>query len=278
MVKKWVKRSEFARLAGTSAANVTKLCATQLKRAVEGKRIDANHPDAVAYLAKRAEPATPEPASGVDPRYEEAVEWSRENSRYSIIGLQRALRVGYNRAARLVAMMKAAEILVEDKPAAQKPKSAHVRGHAAAREKKKLEAPPPAESDDGLLYQIPADIQSFSDMSLRELINRFGTDTRFCDWLKATKDIEDINAKRLKNAATEGTLVSRELVRTGVIDPFNAALLRIMTDGAKTIASGVIAKHASGSTTAEVEAYVSEILGSFIRPVKNKVQRTLRDA
>ena len=96
--------------------------------------------------------------------------------------------------------------------------------------------------------------------------------------LRSLKSIEDIHEKRLKNAQTNGTLVARRMVEVGIIDVFNSAHLRIMADGAKTIAAGVVSKHAAGAADAEIENYVSDILGSFFKPVKGKVARTLKNA
>ncbi len=111
-----------------------------------------------------------------------------------------------------------------------------------------------------------------------ELIEQFGTDTRFIDWLNATQKIEGINEKRLKNAATEGKLIARELVENGVINIFNSAHLRLLKDGAKSITAGVLSKHGGGAELAEIELFVTDILGSFIKPVKSKIVRILKDA
>ncbi len=161
-----------------------------------------------------------------------------------------------------------------DPPQAKKP---HVRGTAAAREKKKRSGAPAANPDDAVI-EVPEDIQAFLDFTLQDLIDKFGTDLRFVDYLNATQKIEAINEKRLKNAATKGKLISRELVQAGVIDVFNSAHLRLLKDGAKSIAAGAVSKHAAGAELSEIEAYVSDILGSFIKPVKTKIARTLIDA
>ncbi len=125
---------------------------------------------------------------------------------------------------------------------------------------------------------IPDDIREFAEFTLREVIDKFGTDVRFVDFLNAVQKIEAINEKRLKNAQTKGELISRVLVQNGVIDVFNSAHLRLLKDGAKSIAAGATSKYASGANLAEVEAFVSDILGSFIRPVKNKISRALKNA
>lgn len=131
-------------------------------------------------------------------------------------------------------------------------------------------------SDSGSLLEIPNDIEELADLTLRQLIDKFGTDVRFHDWLKAIKEIEMVNEKRIKNAQNQGRLVSRQLVETGVIDVINAAHLRLMVDGAKTITAAVLSKHQAGISEQDIEAYVSDTVGSFIRPIKAKVQRNLK--
>jgi len=129
-----------------------------------------------------------------------------------------------------------------------------------------------------VIHDIPEDIRDFADMTLRELIQRFGTDVAFLDWLNATKRIEDINEKRLKNAATQGELVSRTLVKTGIIDPIEGAHLKLLTDGAKTIALRVTAMHSAGLQLPDIENFVSDQISSFIRPMKAKIKRSLKNA
>lgn len=267
-------------MAGVNPSTVTRLCDTILKAAVVGKQIDAAHPDAVKYLEDRERDQTPAAATGLDPLYEEAVASCNEAGRYSISFVQRKLRIGYNRASKIIEVMRVNGLIPEKGASPQPPAQAEPvvikpRGQAAVKEAKKR-LPPPEEREGTI--DIPEDIQAFADFTLRELIEKFGTDTRFVDWLSATQKIEAINEKRLKNAQTKGELISRELVKNGVIDTFNAAHLRLLKDGAKSIAAGVISKHAGGAELSEVEAYVSDILGSFIKPVKGKISRVLKNA
>ncbi|MFK5915346.1 MAG: hypothetical protein QM484_13325 [Woeseiaceae bacterium] len=52
-MRKLVSRSEFARMAGITPGGVTKACKKILAPATVGKRIDANHPAAIAYIKNR---------------------------------------------------------------------------------------------------------------------------------------------------------------------------------------------------------------------------------
>ena len=291
MSKNLLTKSEFARLAGVNPSTTTRLCKTVLAAAWDGKRIDAAHPDAVTYLEDKRLKQTAPAATGLDPLYQDAINFCEESRRYSISSLQRKFRIGYDRAKVMITTMRAAGLIPENyDPHTLLPDQAaeqaapKLRGNAAANQTKKTlalaeaNARQEADINAGMLHEVPEDIQAFADMTLRELIERFGTDTAFIDWLKATKSIEDINEKRLKNAQTKGELISRTLVKNHVIDTFNSAHLRLMKDGSKSIAAGVVSKSKGGATLPEIEAFVSDVVGSFIKPIKNKITRVLKNA
>lgn len=279
-VKQLESRAKFARRAGVSAAAVTKACNSILKPAIDGKYIDAAHPVAVAYLKRDTDVTTKMSATGIDQLYDEAVAHCRKIGRFSISAIQREFKVGYQRAKRMVDMMDVAGLKIEaptpakvkTAPPPPPPKKKKPHGGSVAKEAKKNADP------ETMIFQVPEDIQVYADMTLRELVRQFGTDTRFVDWLRAVKSIEDINAKRITNAEKQGELISRKLVQVGVIDVFNAAHLKLLKDGAKSITAGVISKHLSGGGTADIEHYVSDVLGSFIKPIKDKIKRSLKNA
>lgn len=280
MQKRLVTKSRFAKMAGVNPSTVTRISKTILKEAAEGKYIDAAHPIAIKYLEDREYAQTNSTDDGVDPLYEKAIAICNEKGRYDKAFIQRNLHIGYNRASEIFNMMddnglvsQSKEPLKKSKPA--KPSVEKPRGQAAVKEAKKQK--PPLEKIEGSV-DIPKDIQEFADFTLRELIDKFGTDSRFIDWLNALQKIEAINEKRLKNAQTEGKLISRRLVKIGIIDPINGAHLKMLKDGSKSIAAGVISKHEAGSELSEVEAYVSDIMRSLIKPVKNKITRALKNA
>ena len=285
-VKQLESRAKFARRAGVSAAAVTKACSTILKPAVDGKYIDVGHPVAIAYLKRDVGVMTKMSATGIDQYYDEAVAYCHEIKRISISAIQRKFKIGYNRAKTIVDMMHVAGVVIDmSKPAPAPPppkkktvkKKAH-GGSVAKEAKKSADATTPTTTTDNTIFQVPDDIQVFADMTIREAVRQFGTDTRMVDWLRAVKSIEDINAKRIMNAEKQGELVSKKLVLVGVFDVFNAAHMKLMKDGAKSIGAGVISKHLSGASSADIEHYISDILGSFIKPVKDKIIRSLKNA
>lgn len=290
MVKKLVSRSEFARMAGVSAAAVTKALRGPLRDVADGKRIDAGHPLAVKYIEEKAGAMTPEPASGIDPLYEYAVAHCQSNGRYTASNIQRGCRVGYNRACKILSMIEAANLHKaappppgkRPEPLAPPPKPANVvKGHTAAKNQREAESIAQIREEienGGMIHEIPDDLDDFLDMTLRVIVTRYGTKTAFLDWLKATKSIEDINEKRLKNAQTRGELVNRSLVKLGVIEPFDTAFNKLLTDGAKTIARRVTAMSGAGRSVEDCEAFVADQISSFIKPAKAKIARALKNA
>ena len=131
--------------------------------------------------------------------------------------------------------------------------------------------------NEGSGVPIPEDIQSVADLTLRELIHRYGNKVQFFAYLKGMKTIEDISKTRINNAKAEGLLVSRDLVKKGVLDPINAAHIKMMTDGAKTITRRATAMHDGGSSLEDIELFVRDQIASFIKPVKAKVRRALKN-
>lgn len=297
--KKLVRRSHFAQSKGVAAGSITKACRPggQLRPACVGKLIDAAHPAAVAYT-----PTAPLAGHGADdPLYNDAIAACFESGRWSRLYVCGRFAIGQPRAEKMLNAMRAAGIIPGEvtpppapmpvtPPAAPVPTPLeidrrpvpHVRGHRAANRKAApFHTPPAPDAESGIAdafdADIPDDLRVFLKWTLGDLIEKFGTDVRFGDWLKATKDIEDINAKRLKNAETRGELVARQLVKVGVIDQINGAHTKLLTDGAKTITRRAVAMAGADRSLEEIEAFVIDQLSSFIRPMKAKISRALRD-
>lgn len=278
MGKDLVTKTRFAALCGVSAAAVTKFTKGPGKASVVGSRIDLEHPAARKYLENKTAPRPAEPAPGVDPLFETALEGCRAEGRFTASAVRRVCAVGYVRSCRIFDQLQAAGHVPEaEKREAPAPPSGQSKAPPAPTPPRKHgKGKKTAWEDEAQIVEVPEDIGDLADLTLRELVRKFGTEYRFLDWLKSLKEIESVNEKRIKNAQSTGRLVSRKLVETGVIDVFNSAHLRIMTDGAKAVSAAVIAKHAAGVPDAEIEAHVVDVLGAFIRPVKAKIERNLR--
>ena len=264
---KIVSRSEFARTCGVSAAAVTKACNGALKNAVHGRRIDAEHESALAYREHKLREQQGPAATGFDNLYEQAIDVCEEMERYSINVIQKKLKIGNARAKKIFTTMQAAGVVPEK--GQESKKVARASGHTARNEDKKNSKP--------ITEIVPENMQEFADMSLRELITKFGTDLRFVDWLKSIKLIEDIEEKRIKNAASSGELVNRKLIRVGILDPVESTHRKLLTDGSKRMSVRVRALGDAGHGTADIEKFISKQITSFIKPMKAKVSKALQN-
>ena len=119
--------------------------------------------------------------------------------------------------------------------------------------------------------------ESFADMTLKQVVKKYGTEAAFSDWLKAIKLIEDIKEKRLKNAETTNELVNRDLVVVGIVEPFEAVNKKLLSDGAKTIASRVTTMTSDGHTLEECERFVSDQISSYIIMMKSESLKRLQN-
>ena len=80
----------------------------------------------------------------------------------------------------------------------------------------------------------------------------------------------------LKNAQIEGRLVAREVMIRGVWNPLETFLVRILSDGAKTMAASIHPLVKSGGTREEVEVAIRSELTSFIVPLKESIKKALK--
>jgi len=282
MTKKLITRSHFAKLCGVTPSSVTQVADTLLKAAKIGKHIDLNHPAAREYLERQTRESPDALGPAIDPYYTDAVEFCQKTGRYSISAIQREFRIGYNRARAIMDIMTVADLVPA--PGEPPPKIApYAKPKPPPQPKKPPRAtdPPPesaaADEKDEEIFEIPADLAKFADHTIREILERFGTEDRFNSFLSAVQKIEGINEKRLKNAEKEGKLVNREMVKTAVIDRIDAVFVRMLTDGAKTIAARAHSITQAGEDVNAVRLMVEDQLGSFIRPAKTKMHKALKN-
>lgn len=247
-------RVQFAELAGVTPAAMTKACAPgkALAPACNGKRIDISHPAAIAYLA--ADRGKPIPTAKPTPVTEPAK-----------IKQPEPTPVRPAPTVKRGPKTKVAKATPPPAPAAA----------PAATAPATTAAPTGFFEQDGQLY--PENIREFLDWTLAQLVRKFGTETAFLDWLKATKLIEEIQAKQLDNAAAKGLLVDRHLVKTAIIDPIDETHRRLLADGSKTIGQRVATMAKAGRTDEEIEKDVADTVSSFLRPMKDRVARALRN-
>lgn len=115
------------------------------------------------------------------------------------------------------------------------------------------------EDDDGIQDGLPgagaspsfADAELIQHLTVGEVATRFGGLPMFTEYVKTYNVLQDARKKELANLKTEGTLVSRELVRAAVLTHVDRLHRRLLTDFAESI-TRLIYGHCNAGDALEV--------------------------
>lgn len=124
---------------------------------------------------------------------------------------------------------------------------------------------------------LTEDVRRLESMPFIDVIRTFGTEKNLIEFLKAINLIERISEQRVKNAESEGLLVSRELVQRGIIDRVNTAHTRLLTDGAKSISREIFTMVKAGKTEEDCEVFTRQQMTRFLKPMKDTVDRVIEN-
>jgi len=119
------------------------------------------------------------------------------------------------------------------------------------------------------------DLEELADL-IRPLLERFGTEQRFKDFLASLKTIEEIRGKRLDNEENEGRLIERELVSKHIFSALESLHKRLLTDLVSTITQRLYGAVKSGMPLEEAKNMVRDIISAQLKPVKATAARVLR--
>lgn len=136
---------------------------------------------------------------------------------------------------------------------------------------------PPEEMDPDPATTEVRDIGQYMHLTLSELIERFGTERSFRDWLEALNKLESLREKRLNIEERQRTLISRELVRSHVFGAIDAGFRRLLTDTPRTIVAMIYAKAKADVPLEEAERTVREVMQKQLSPIKSTAARVLRN-
>ena len=235
-------------MCGVTPLTVRRHTVKGLKDAMVADKIDLDHPNTQQFIENMRAMKT------LDKR---VLQFCAETPNWTIETLRREFDIGQKTAKRLAEQ-------------ADQTNRVKVEGARIKTERKKSEEEPTK-------HEVPEDLREYAHLTLTELIQEFGTDYQFTDWLKALKAIEDITTAKLKNAATKRELVSFNLIKLGVLEPIELAHIQLMTDGAKTIARRVCSMYESGRRVEECEKFVSDQISSFIKPMKARILKAIKN-
>lgn len=121
------------------------------------------------------------------------------------------------------------------------------------------------------------DLAKYADMTLRQLVQQFGTDRAFKDWLDARIKIETAREKRLANDEADGRLISKDGVRAHVFAVIDACFRRLLQDAPRTLAAKLLSRAKANGTLEELEQAIRSEISSQLNAMKESVVRSLRD-
>ena len=250
--KRILSRAEFARAAGVSRAAVTKwlsgpgAAAAHSDGALEGVDLDA--PAAAAFLAKHK-------ARGARRKGEARSDGAAPSTTVSL-QLAAAAPPASPKPGRRSASAPTTPAPAEPGPVKPSPK----RGALA-----------PALDEAGYSDEL-------GELTLREIVSRFGTVPQYETLLGAYAKKEQARKTRLDNEKTEGSLISRELVKAHVFGAIDGAFKRLLGDTAKTIALRLGPHIKAGGNTEDAEKIARELIASQLKPLKKTAVRVLQNA
>ena len=267
-------------MCGVSPAAITKaIKQTSLGSTVVGRMIDANHPIAVEYRenARGIRKPTNSPIKrGYETQERQERKKSPRKSKKPTIKAKPKPKIPEKPIKKPIEKPKIEPKEVEKKapkarkepakPAKQQPKPEP--------EATKKEIPKQTKPEQ---LQIPDNILEYQDLSLRQVLEKFGTATRFTQYLDSVAKIEVIHEKRVKHAAQTGELISRDLVKIGIIEPLNTAHRRLLTDAASTIASEVFEMARAEFSVEQCEIFVKDQTSSILEPMKDAMRKAIED-
>jgi len=120
-------------------------------------------------------------------------------------------------------------------------------------------------------------VEKYLELTLREILEAFGTDVEFLDWLKSVKQLEEIREKRIKNEVTLGNLISRDYVRTHVFSLIETANVRLLNDSPRTITARILEAKESGESREKIEKLVCDLISVQLKGIKLRARRALQE-
>ena len=242
---KLIGKAEFADWIGIKKPSVARLVSTgSLKNACVGKRIDLFHPDCISYIEKNKDKKNIQTEKYFS-------EWppllNNEND-------------NLNDRPKIQVQNNHENYTIEEKPY-------------------NFQSPVP---DDIILSKVKTNLGDVEknvthllSWSLSQILDTFGTETAFNDYLKARKTMADIAEKELKILQTKGELVSVSMFQHCVIDPIDTLCIKLLTDYCKTLSKKAKNMALSGMSDLEIEQQMSKSLTTYIDQMKKKMRDRL---
>jgi len=150
------------------------------------------------------------------------------------------------------------------------------RGRKKEGTSKDPKPPPPEPQEKGGAASTvdPTGVKSISQMTMAAVIEKYGTASRLKEYVAASRIIEQTRKLQIEIAEKENRLVDRAIVE-GMIGALDGSHIKLLTDGAKTISRRASQKVLAGETPEQIEVFVRETLGKYLRVALVRIVETL---
>ena len=123
--------------------------------------------------------------------------------------------------------------------------------------------------------EMDENINSYLDMTLREITERFGTDIQFKNLLDARHRIEDIKTKEFKNKIQAGEYIPRDMVERYVFPFIDNAFRRLVEDLPGTLTRQVKAKVLAETEDEDVTDFIRDSISKTLKGLKDNAIRVI---
>ncbi len=118
-----------------------------------------------------------------------------------------------------------------------------------------------------------SNFEHVKNMTVGEVAKQYGGLPMFMEYIKAFNGLQDGRKKELSNLRTEGTLVSRELVRAAVLTHVDRIHRRLLTDFSETIVTVLYNMCKAGETPEVAKMKFREEVGVVLGSSMDRVIR-----
>lgn len=125
---------------------------------------------------------------------------------------------------------------------------------------------------------LPPEIRKAMDMTLRDVIDRYGMIDAFAKLLTAAEKIENIHAKRLDSDKKTGELTSRKFVEDHMFGLVEQVFQRLLTDLPATLSYKVHGQCSTGAAVETIQETIRAGVTVELRNIKTDMKKLLKKA
>ena len=126
--------------------------------------------------------------------------------------------------------------------------------------------------------EIPQQYRHLADLTVSQIVRRFGSLAQYEYFLKAAKTLEEVEERRLKNSERRGEVIPREYVETHLIGYIAGITQRLLNDAPKALTRRIIAAVKADTDPGEIEKMVLKMISKDLKDARDNAQRKIRRA